>query len=496
MLKKLKKFFLTDYLLATILALASFLRLFQIYSKLGFWYDQGRDALVIWDLIHNGKFFLIGPTTGIEGVFRGPWYYWLITPFYFLGKGNPIWPNIFLILTSIVAIYILYKIGEKIGGIRVGLMASLIASVSYYVVGASRWLSNPTPMLIISALLVWTAFKFLEKKIWALPVMTFLVGLALNFGSAMEIWYIPALVLILILKRKYLPGFKVIFMSAFAFLLTFLPQIMFEMRHRGVLTGPLIKFFVQDKSFTINFLQLLGDRMALYYNVFSSKFWINGYVLFAPFFIVFVYLLILGWKKLIKDDKFKIVFILSVAPFIGGLFFSGNQGTLYDYYFTGYYLIWFLLFSVVYMNYSQKLLMKVLLVVFIALFVVKNLLSLGADFSVPLTGPKTIAFSNQLAAIDWIYKDSAGKDFNVDEYVPPVIPYAYQYLFGWLGTQKYHRLPLDKNISLLYTLYEVDPDHPERLQAWLDRQKGIGTVLKEQTFGGIVVQERQRILKK
>ncbi|KKT32194.1 MAG: hypothetical protein UW20_C0022G0007, partial [Candidatus Woesebacteria bacterium GW2011_GWB1_44_11] len=107
-----------------------------------------------------------------------------------------------------------------------------------------------------------------------------------------------------------------------------------------------------------------------------------------------------------------------------------------------------------------------------------------------------IAYSNQLAAIDWIYNFSNGRDFNVDEYVPPVIPYAYQYLFEWLGTQKYQRLPLDKNIPLLYTLYEADPDHPERLQAWLDRQKGIGTVLKEQRFGGIVVQERQRIFKK
>ena len=106
---------------------------------------------------------------------------------------------------------------------------------------------------------------------------------------------------------------------------------------------------------------------------------------------------------------------------------------------------------------------------------------------------KTIVLNRQMAAIDWIYKDANGREFNVDEYVPPVIPYAYQYLFQWLGEVKYKAQPLTKNVDLLYTLYEVDPDHPERLQAWLDRQKGIGTVLEEQKFGGIVVQERQRI---
>lgn len=496
MLKKVKNILFTNYLLIAILSIASYIRFYRINDLLGFWYDQGRDALVIWDFIHNGKWFLIGPTTGIEGVFRGPWYYWLITPFYFLGKGNPLWPNIFLILTSIAALFILYKLGERVGGRKVGLLAALIASVSYYIVGASRWLSNPTPMFLIGVCLLWALLKFLDKKVWAFPLIAFLVGMALNFGSAMEIWYIPALILIFVLKRKALPNFKIIILSAFVFLVAFLPQALFEMRHPGVLSGPIIKFLFQEKSFTISFWQLLGDKLSLYYNIIYSKFWINGGALFAPFFIIFIYLLIAGWKRFWKDDKFKVVFIISIAPLIGALFFVGNLGVIYDYYFTGYYLIWVLLFSYVYMNFSGKILMKLVIGVFIVVLLVKNITALKVYYFVPVEGPKTIAFSNQLSAIDWIYNSSGGKDFNVDEYVPPVIPYAYRYLFEWLGTQKYQRLPLDINIPLLYTLYEADPDHPERLTAWLTRQKGIGRVLKEQRFGGITVQERQRILDK
>jgi len=46
-------------LLVLILAFSAFFRLFRLDSLLGFWYDQGRDALIIWDLIHHGKLFLI-----------------------------------------------------------------------------------------------------------------------------------------------------------------------------------------------------------------------------------------------------------------------------------------------------------------------------------------------------------------------------------------------------------------------------------------------------
>src|SRR3990170_231651 len=87
-IKRNKIFTLFNFILFTLLLLAFLVRIYRIDSLLGFYFDQGRDANVIWDLWHKGKFFLIGPTTGIEGVFRGPWYYWLIAPFYLLARGD------------------------------------------------------------------------------------------------------------------------------------------------------------------------------------------------------------------------------------------------------------------------------------------------------------------------------------------------------------------------------------------------------------------------
>lgn len=493
MLKTIKKSSFYQTLIILILGLASFLRLFRVQDLLGFWYDQGRDALVIWDLIHKGKFFLIGPTTGIEGIFRGPWYYWLITPTYFLGKGNPVFPAVFLIIISVFSIYVLIKVGEEIGGKKLALLASFIAAASFYIITTSRWLSNPTPMLLIGITLIWAVFRFLDKKSWSLPLIAFLVGMALNFGSAMEIFYIPALVVIFIWKRKLLPNYKIILLSFLVFLSIFVPQLIFELRHPGVLSGPIIQFLFHENSFSLAFWDLVKSRLAFYYSVFYSKFWINGANLFAPFLILTAAFLVYKWKTFFREDKFTIIFIFAITPLIGGLFFSGNYGNIYDYYFSGYYLIFILLFSILMINIARHLPGKILLIGFLAIFIFKNIVAYKDSYLLKLSDYKTVNLGVQLTAIDWIYREANGRAFNVDEYVPPVIPYAYDYLFKWLGETKYKFTPLSENIPLLYTLYEQDIDHPERLQAWLDRQKGIGRVIKEDRFGIIIVQERERI---
>jgi len=481
-------------LLGVLLVGALFVRLYRLDELLGFWYDQGRDALVIWDFTHKGKLFLVGPMMGATGIFRGPWYYWLIAPLYLAGRGDPLWPAYFLILTSVISIFVLYKVGKEVGGVKAGLIAAFVASVSYYVVGASRWLSNPTPMLLVSTLLIWAVFRFLEKKVWSLPLIALLIGLGLSFGAATELFYIPAMLIIILMKKNNIPKPKVILLSLFLFFSTFLPQVIFEIRHRGVLFGAINKFLVEEKSFTLSFWEYFRSRLSFFYGLFSSKFWIDGKNLFTPFFLIIVGYLIGKWKEIWGNEKFRVVLIFATAPFLGTLFLRGNQGNIYEYYYTGYYLIFILLFSVILARMSEKFLGKAILAFFLIVVSIQNYHSFQKDFSVSLASPNAISYKNQLSAIDWIYTDAGSAGFNVDVYVPPVIPYAYDYLFKWLGTEKYKKLPVEELVSTLYTLYEVDPDHPERLDAWLSRQEKIGQVVKSERFGGIVVQKRLRLI--
>lgn len=498
LLNKLKKEIVSHpiiyFILGIVIILASFVRLYRLNQILGFYYDQGRDALVIWDLIHKGKFFLIGPTTGIAGIFRGPYYYYLIAPFYLLGGGNPVWPSVFLALTSIAAIVLIYYLGATIISREAGLFAAMISSFSFYVVMASRWLSNPTPMLLLSVILIWMMIKVTQGKTKVWPVISAICGLSLFcFGSSGELFYFLALAIFAVWQYKNLPKGKILLMTIIVFFLTFAPLLFFDIKHEGILRKNLGNFVSGEKNFQLFDKRTVKDRFELYYDVFTNKIFDYRGRHEVEILLVIGIAFICFFSKTFTNKKAMVVLLLLTSGIFGLLFFRGNYGIIYDYYLTGYYLIFILLFAFT-LGYLWKYrLGKIFVLIFFFYFMRQNGVLLWNKLNDRIDGTEAIYFGNQKQAIDWIYQDSSGKDFNVDVYVPPVIPYAYDYLFKWYGKRVYKYQPVEKQVSLLYTLYEVDPPHPERLNAWLARQKGIGRVEKEEKFGGITVQRRNRI---
>jgi 4-amino-4-deoxy-L-arabinose transferase-like glycosyltransferase len=476
-----------------ILIVALILRVYKIGTLLDFHYDQGRDAMVIWNLWHEGKFFLIGPTTGIEGVFRGPWYYWLIAPFYLLGKGNPVFPSVFLSITSVVACWFTYILGKKVGGKWTGFAALIIASFSAGIVGSSRWLSNPTPMFLISVGTLWSLYLYSQGKKWALILTGLLAGLAMQFGSAAEIFYFPAILIYLFLGKKKFPGIKIGILGILAVVVAFIPQILFDFRHQGILGKGIINFVFNSQGSSLSFFEIVKLRLSLYWEVFSQNLWLKNQKLLYPFVGIALYGLFSNFKNLWKNEVFKIVFIFTLCPLLGLLFFKGNNGIVYGYYLTGYFLIFILLFSSALGSLGKYWLGKTIISSFLIFLVLLGGLSLKTYFTKSQDAPDTINLANQKRAIDEVYRLAEGKQFNLDVYVPPVIPHSYNYLLTWYGQGKYGYLPQSENIPSLYTLYEIDPPHPERLEAWLKRQEGIGKVLDEKSFGGIVVQKRLRV---
>lgn len=495
MLKKIKKFLnLESFSVCIILIISFILRVFRVDQILAFHYDQGRDALVIWDLIHSHKLFLIGPTTGLAGVFRGPFYYYLIAPFYWLGNGNPVAPAIFLAVLSVLALALMYYLARKIGGKRMGMIALILGAFSFEILYAGRWLSNPTPMLFLSMVVVWMMFLIQDGKKWAWIVLSFVLGMSFfHFGSSGELFYFPAVLIFAIIFKKF-PDIKTLLISIAVFLLTFSPLFIFNLKHGGILQNNMAGLLSSGNSFNLPSWQFVMDRLkdiGVYFSslLFHSPFareWIHTFVIL----IAFISLL----PGLIKNNKVKVLLILLGSVTFGSLLFQGNNGNFYQYYLTGYYLIFLLLIAAVFNSLFEFSLVGKILMIYLILFFMWQNWSWTKPY-LQATGGESdkIVLSNQKLAVDWVYKNAGQREFNVDVYVPPVISYSYDYLFRWLGTTQYHKLSVDTQVPLLYTLYEVDPPHPKRLKDWLERQKGIGKVVKEESFGGITVQERERI---
>ena len=184
--------------------------------------------------------------------------------------------------------------------------------------------------------------------------------------------------------------------------------------------------------------------------------------------------------------------IWCLVPLVILLFYHGNHGYIWDYYFTGIYPVMAVIIACILARaWTAGNAPRIIAGLFMAVFLMHNLSRLG----IYLTGrgPDWVNYSSELAAVDWVYSDSGGNDFNIDVYVPPVVPYAYDYLFLWQGTVKYSSLPLSSLTSRLYTLYEPDDQHPQFLSAWLRRQAAIGSVLDTRVFNTITVQRRNRM---
>ena len=515
---KLLYFFLT-----IILASAFFVRAHRLDQLLGFYYDQGRDAQIIWNLWHNGKLFLIGPVTGLAGIFLGPFYYYMIAPFYILGGGDPVWPAVFLAFLSTTAILLIYYVGWKMDSRTTGIIAALITSFSYYLVLAGRWLSNPTPILLSSVILFWALWELTnnkDKRWWI--VVSLMVGVSLHFEAASAVFYIPLVIVFLIWKllsnsasqtikknkKGHGSGFarliaefgslKILNTSLLIFFITLIPQILFNFRHDNLLFNNFIQLFTKEESFSPNIWLVLDDRMNYFWGVYHSKILV-GKPHYVAIFSMFSFAGILYfWKELYKKKILQLLGIFLIVPAIGLILFQGNHGNIYDYYLTGYYNIFVLFFALGLGLLWRHLLGKAIVILFFVLFfqinfpLIRNYVSAGVD------GPTHITLGNEMQAVNWILSDvDAGQEFNTDFYVPPVIPHTYNYLMSWQSTKKCGENVCgwvrDEVRELVYVLYEQDPPHPERLEKWLSDREENTEILEEARFGGVIVQRRIRL---
>jgi hypothetical protein len=216
----------------------------------------------------------------------------------------------------------------------------------------------------------------------------------------------------------------------------------------------------------------------------------------SPLFIIFSAVALFSEiRKRKKLLPVKLLLIFIIIPMIGYIFFQGNFGNIYDYYMTGYYFPMVLLFSLGLGIIWRNLLGKIIVICFVVFFIIINVSSIKNYLSAGVDGPHHITLGNELQAVNWIFDDSQGlKEFKVDVYVPPVIPHSYDYLFLWQGNNrcgdKLCGLVREGEVNVLYTLFEIDPPHPNRLDNWLSRFDGWTKVEQGKEFGGITVERR------
>ncbi|MGI5841553.1 MAG: ArnT family glycosyltransferase [Patescibacteria group bacterium] len=479
-----------------------FLRSYRQSDLLTFHYDQGRDAQIASDILAFRNFPTIGPTTGIEGLFLGPFWFYLITPGYFLSSGHPAGASIFISFLESLTIPLIFLIIKKyFSSTKAAYLGAILWAFSNFLIRSSRWFSNPSPLPFFVLLILFCLLKvFQDKDARFFPPIFLLLGLTLQLEAASAVFFIPTVLLFFLLNRKSIV-LKVssYFKGIVLFLILLLPQLAFELKNNFFITRSFLNFIFgksntnTGSSWAIPTLSFAQNRLVNFYNAFFSKLDTNLTQFSVVLFIIFIFSLFFLLKTHRKNLLVQLSFLWTFVPLAFLMFFVGNYGNLYDYYLTGFFPSFIILFSLSLFSFKERYLSLLLAAITLFIFFQGNFIYVRDYLSAGVDGPEHITLGNQIQSIEKICELSKDANYNLTIYVPPIIPNSYNYLLTWYQNNGKCSPPSPQNEPYLLTLYEVDPPHPERLKNWIDQISSYSLLTNRYQYGGIFVEERQQI---
>ncbi len=364
--------------LLIILAIAGFLRLYNIAAYLTFLGDEGRDALVAYNILH-GHLTLLGPRASAGDFFTGPIYYYMMAPFFALFNNSPVGPAVMIALLSVATVWLIYYISKKFFGVSGALVAAILYAISPLVITYSRSSWNPNPMPFFTLLLLYWLYLGVKKTAWK-----WIVSAGFLYGIALQLHYIEVFTGVVIFFfvlcgnsylvasqkgiKNYLKSFKEsigrdikqYLQLILGFLIGFSPFIAFEIRHQFENTKAIWKFILVGdptaNDITHNpfwttisdvFFRLFGHLIYYYpnkefsYNSTSS--YPSGLLILWMAVIVVISLVSVYAIRFIKDKLFAMLLFLWLI--LGVCLFSFYHKPIYDYYFEFMFVLPFLLYG-------------------------------------------------------------------------------------------------------------------------------------------------------
>ncbi|HSV94395.1 MAG TPA: hypothetical protein VLH94_00245 [Spirochaetia bacterium] len=471
--------------------------------------DQGRDLTDIRQMIVTQTPRLVGPTTSINGVLLGPfWYYFNTIPFIVSG-GNPAaivyWQIFWFQLSCLFLFFILKKNSHTLAFFVTSLL--LLSPVGF---NTARYFWNANSMPIFTILffvsLLWSnSSKFKYSTL----IVGLIAGLSMQIEAAFGVLFFPFLIIYYLFSKQKV---KNILWSGIGFVVTLLPQVLFELRHGFIMTKVFISEFTGKGEMLgekIKFSEKLVQRSEHLIDIVRHTNHLPENLVFifsAIATVTFVYLLLS--KKINKSVK-----DLSIITIIFVLF------TFFFYLvFPQKLKIWYTLgFSVPiifidalfldFLTRSKNTFIKILPALFIAATLILSLKAQNDYFKImyQLSANNPSGMQNEIAAVDWVYKEASGQAFNLYSYLPSIYDYPYQHAFWWYGTQTYGYQPsditylpnqpeyiIDGNLAwtkkktigdnqLTFLIIEKDGELPMRAQAWLGHFSKL-CLVKQHTF--------------
>ena len=401
--------------------------------------DNARDFVDVREMVELGKLRLTGPTSAIEGLYNGPlWYYLLAIP-YILTVGDPYGAILMLVILWAIGGFFLLKLVRNFGKLFI-LLIGLVWVSSNYIVLANLYSFNPNPVVLLTPLFIYGLVEYLKgRKLWIILVW-FLAGAFFNFEMNFGIWT-PFIILV----SSFAAGKKIFkdryfWLGIAIFILTLLPQVLFDLRHQFIMSKSVLKFISEQKGAEFNPLKRFLVIWDSFYNVFQATM-MNQKLLSWSILILALPVSKTFLTERKKDIIALVTSIFILVPFIGYLLIPVivNAWHLGGFAAASLIFIAFILSKIWQSNFVGKIFtlgISVSLVFYSILNIANFFVN---DFGKANMDPSL--YKNEIAAVDYVYKYAKGQNFKVYTYLPSVYDYPYQYLFWWYGQKRYGYIP-------------------------------------------------------
>ncbi len=435
-----------------------------IQGNIPFWYDPARDLLSAWDNLH--KITLIGPTSGIPGIFYGPYWIWLLSLGLMISKNPRVVDFVVETLPYYaIFLFILFQFSNLFGKkviLTLWLLFIFTVGFNYTIM---LWNPHPAPILFITYVYLITFFPVKNPFRYCMYSLCLglILGLLLNFHISFAIGVVLGTGMFFIIqlyllfannKIKQLHFLKEIALPVLLFIfglsIIFAPFFLFELRHNFPQTKVLLQtFFKFGNVVTIKglskkdiILSFFGRSAAILSlpKVFGLLIGV-GELIFASYLII---------RNNLKDQEKRILLLLlSISIGVLSIYLTAKN-PVWDYHFISVEIIFLLLLGIILTKSSKLAHILLVYAIFIA--------SIGIlHFSQSMqTNPYSIPnLITKEYVTHIVLNDAKGVDYNVFIYNPAIYTYDYSYLFAWLGKKN---VPFDpgkitEQKNLTYLIY-------------------------------------------
>jgi hypothetical protein len=461
----------------------------------------------------------VGPTSGLPGFFLGPLWFYVGFIGYLLSNGNPYGICLWLISLSCLALPLFWYLSHQLFKRKIwAVTCAVLLAVIPGSIRASIFVWNPlmsVPLMTGTLLLLWKGRE--SRKFLTLGF--FLLALTLQSEFAYAVFFMPVLFcLIPWIRRKF--DIKDYVFVCLAIGVTFIPQLLFEVRNHFIMTTSLIHA-MGDSSQSATWKELFALRPHQLFENTADFFFGPGQVKnssqLSLAFISILFISLFAAVRLFTESRkektkepnqkiflWKLVILFTVIPYPFYMIWRGNHGYFFDYYITPHFIfvLPFILLGLqelIRLTQTSAPIKSFSKVVVGVILLMIGLYSFSNWQATVLQPHNDAGLAKMLDAVSQIYewqKEDKISQATVRVYTPNVYTEQYDYLLGWYARSNQLQNPqtvFNGTEKTWYLLLE-SKDHAQKVffDPWYAAATKDGKMVRQKQIGVLTLETWQK----